>query len=241
MGSPLHDICCASIPADCLPVLSPLRCASDIRVTLIGERAWVHWQPGDEEVLASLLAAPGVALYRQRDGKWYRHGRHLPSFDVPTDAKSRRLDEVLTPAPVRATPVSLVGLEAVQAHLVRDSRPRATTAVRCSLNPLAEWAEHATSVRLTQIQAGRTGDWVLLLGAGLPALPGSERFWGQRILVPLGYAVQPRLPEAALVEAFGLEDTVILLLTQTHAQLIPQSAFQPLTRAGIRMALQEAP
>src|SRR5438105_13887902 len=91
----------ACIPAASLSVLAELRCTPGIRVALLADRAWVHWEAGDEAVLFRLLAVPGVALYRFRDGLWYRHDHALPAFDVPGELPTQRLDQVLMPAPVR--------------------------------------------------------------------------------------------------------------------------------------------
>src|SRR5439155_7845620 len=108
MNSGFDPVCCACIPAERLPVLSELRCEPGIRVTLAGERAWVRWEPGNEAVLFRLLAVPGVTFYRYQDGLWYRHDQSLPSFGLSDDLPTQRLDEALTPAPLRPEPSPLV-------------------------------------------------------------------------------------------------------------------------------------
>ncbi|MCI0464450.1 MAG: hypothetical protein L0Z62_46550 [Gemmataceae bacterium] len=239
MSSGFGAICCACIPAASLPVLADLRCEPDIRVTLADERAWVRWEPGNETLLSRLLALPGVTFYRYRDGLWYRHDQSLPSFGLPDDLATQRLDEVLTPAPLRPEPPPLAPFQPKPACLVLDRRPRPTSAVLCHLPELAKWADRATSRSLASIRAARLGERILLLGERLPLLEPSERFWGRRILAPLGYSLEPALPEDALAEAFGLEAAEIVLVRWQDAQIVSRSALQPLTRSGIRLALAE--
>jgi hypothetical protein len=239
MNSVFDRVCCAYIPAESLPVLADLRCEPGIRVALAGERAWVRWEPGNEAVLFRFFAVPGVTFYRYQDGLWYRHDQSLPSFGLPDDLPTQPLAEVLTPAPLEPEPSPLAPIQPKQACLVLDQRPRPTSAVLCRVTELAKWADRATSRSLASIQAARSGERILLLGERLPLLERSERFWGRRILAPLGSSLEPALPESALAEAFGLEAEEIVLVRWQDAQIIPQGALEPLTRSGIRLALAE--
>ena len=267
MNSVFDQVCYACIPAESLPVLVELRCEPGVRVALDGERAWVRWEPGNEAVLLRLLAVPGAAFYRFRDGLWYRHGQYLPSFGVPDDMPTQRLDQVLTPAPVRPEPFTLALVQPKPARLVFDQRPRQTSAVLCRLTELAGWANRATRRTLASIRAARwpekgvrhllperpggcfaqkvpdpffrPGTRILLLGERLPLLERSERFWGQRVLVPLGYSLEPALPESALAEALELKAEEIVLVRPQEVQIVSGGALQPLTRSGIRLALGE--
>ncbi len=155
MNSVFDQVCYACIPAESLPVLAELRCEPGVRVALAGERAWVRWEPGNEALLIRLLAVPGVAFYRFRDGLWYCHGQYLPSFGLPDDMPTQRLDQVLTPAPVRTEPFTKALVQPKQARLVLDQQPRRTSAVLCHLTELASWANRATSRTLASIQAAR--------------------------------------------------------------------------------------
>src|SRR5437660_298066 len=94
----LDQVSCASLPQTALPFLADFRRREDIQIGLEGNRAWVRWSPGDREILLRLLPIPGVQLYFSKNDTWYRHGRHLPSFDVPDELTIRPLSAVLTPA-----------------------------------------------------------------------------------------------------------------------------------------------
>jgi hypothetical protein len=133
--------------------------------------------------------------------------------------------------------VQILSLQPITLSLVHDHRPRHTTGLLCGLSELGRWADGATTARIVSIQAARAGDQVLLLGGKLPLLSGSERFWGERVLVPLGFRAEPALPERALLEAVGAGEDDLLLLGSQGAELVSRKAFQPLTRAGIRLAL----
>jgi hypothetical protein len=267
MAVPLDEVCCASLPLASLPVLAELRCEPGVVVRLDGERAWVCWPPAEERVLRRVLPVAGVELYLVRGGSWYRHGHRVPSFHLPVEGEMVPLYQVLTPAPFQAEPPSAAPLPPHRLRLVRDDRPRTTTALACALADLARWAETATTAQLASIQGTRCGSRVLLLGQRLPALtsggvdprvhstsggvdprrpdrrdePGGsseegQRFWGTRLLVPLGLRVEPALPEPVLLDALRVSEQELLVLDPRGGEVIPQDAFRPLKRAGVRRA-----
>src|SRR4051794_34003222 len=64
----LDQVCCASLPLAALPALADLRRDPDIRVAVVGARAWVRWEAGDESVLRRVLPLRGVELFAQHEG-----------------------------------------------------------------------------------------------------------------------------------------------------------------------------
>jgi hypothetical protein len=238
MTQPAHalDACCARIDAAALPLLAALRLHPAVRVRLRDPAAWVYWPAGDREVLYQVLAIGGAQLYEQRAGIWYRPGCRLPAFDVPAGGEALPLAGLLVPAAVaaqaRAAPVQPVDLK-----LVRDSQPRPTRALCCRLAELAAWAEYATSRQLAGLQAAidEVGQ-VLVLGETLPPLPTGTRFWGGRLLVPLGWRIEPDCGPEALCQAAGLGPDEMGLWTDAGVEALDRAAFRPLTRAGVRLA-----
>lgn len=226
----------ARLPRSALAVLADLRPLPGVTVTLAGEQVWVRWPIGDERVLTRLLPVAGVELYVERAGLWYRHDRYLPSFEVPPGGKTIGLAEAVLPEPLRPDDVPDRPIQPVTLSLVRDEHPRQTTGMLCLLAELGRWADGATTARLAAVRAARLGEQVLLQGRNLPLVPGGERFWGEHVLAPLGFRADPPLPERALLEAAGAGEDDLLLLTSSGAELLSSGAFQPLTRAGIRLA-----
>ena len=66
------------------------------------------------------------------------------------------------------------------------------------------------------------------------------RFWGETVLVPTGFRPEPDLPAAALRAALGVAADELLVLDETGAEVIPRAAFEPLTRAGVRLGVRDA-
>jgi hypothetical protein len=224
------------LPRQGLAALAGLRHDPSVRVVVAGEQAWVFWEPGQEEVLERVLPLTGAALYTRRDGVWYPLGAHLPAFEVPAENEALPLHRVLVPEAVQ--PEFPTG-EEIWPHLLRlerDDRPRPTRALRCALSALASWADTATSAQLAGIRAARCANLVLLLGDDLTLLEGAERFWGERLLVPLGYRPWPSLPEDVLLEALGIPEGELLVLNAEGGEVISVDVFQALTRTGIRLA-----
>lgn len=238
MGPTLEQVCCASLPATALAVLADLRRSGGIRVTLAGERAWVRWRVESDAVLERVFPVPGVELFERRDGRWYRPGHHLPAFDVPLrdDDEGQALGSVLVPDRIVAPPPGRMSAPPARFRLVRDDRARASSALTCGLDLLAHWAETATTVQIAALSAARDDDRVLVMGRNLPPLTGGERLWGTRVLVPLGYRPEPDLSERALRRVFEVEQDTLLWLRADGVEFVPDEAFRPLSRAGIRLA-----
>jgi hypothetical protein len=252
MATPLDEVCLASLPAAALPALAPLRCHPDVEAWRSGERLWVLWPAGSSDVLHRLLPVAGLELYTRREGLWYRLGRRLPAFEVVLTKETMPLHRLLTPAPCQpeAPPANHASggvyprrdqpggshAATVALRLVREEKPRLTTALRCELVQIGKWSERATSAELAAVRGAYSGNRVLLLGGRLPPLPG-ERFWGERVLLPLGQRAEPDLPESALREVLGLAEGEIAVLDQEGVDIVPAGALRPLTRAGVRLAL----
>jgi hypothetical protein len=236
MTDALASTSCARLPAASLGRLGALRACPDLRALAAGEHLWLFWPAGQAELARAILAVGGAELLSHEAGTWRRLGAHLPAFDVPDPAQARALSSLLFPAPVTPVPPGERAWQPVALTLVRDASPRAASALRVSLGELGRWADGATTHALEAVQGAVQGDEVLLRGPRLPALRG-ERYWGQQILLPLGYRAEPALAEGVLRSALGLQAGEVALLTHEGAEVIPQEAFGPVTRAAVRLAV----
>jgi MoxR-vWA-beta-propeller ternary system domain bpX2/FtsH ternary system domain X7 len=237
MTGRLNDICCASIPREALPLLADLRTSSDLRAHRRGERVWLRWPPGAEEILRCVLPINGADVFALRDGLWYRPGRSLPVFDVPDDADSKTLLHLLVPAPFEAAgQPDRKDWQPVPLRLVRDGQPHHTSALECGATELLRWADDATTHAIGSVEVAACKERVLMLGARLPPLADAARFWGQSLFLPLGFRPEPNLPESVLREALVLLPDEIVFLREDRAEVVGRSVFRPATRAGIRRA-----
>lgn len=78
------------------------------------------------------------------------------------------------------------------------------------------------------------------MGSSLPAIAGAIRFAGTRLFVPLGFRLEPVVSELLILEALGAHGDELALMTDSAIDVIPTSAFAPLSRAGIRLAEVES-
>lgn len=250
----LEHATCARIPSEALATLASLRRSEGISVVFEGEHhAWVSWEPGDDRVLRAILPVEGVELYERRGPAWHRAGRRLPSFDGPPQGEPIPLSRAVTPASFSAEAPRGESAGALTLGLWRDGRPRPTTAAFVPVAALGRWADSAPSSEIGAIRGAILGGSALLLGRDLPHWPGSTRYWGNQILVPLGFEVRPTLPEATLLEALGNPGRELLRIVPDGpvradsdglplaVEAIPIEAFRPLTRAGVRLALLGVP
>ena len=224
----------ARIPADALPLLGRLRAYASVEVRPEGTHAWVRWDEAGFEILRALLPVERAEFFERVDKLWHRCGHSLPAFNLPGDG-FLPLASVLTPAAAALIAPDTETLPRVLLALKRCNQPRPASAMLCSAEALAAWADMATQSELAALQAAHSGELVLLLGERLPALTRAERFWGERLLCPLGWAPDPALPESALIEALQLAGHELALLRPGALEIIPRDALRPLTRASARL------
>jgi hypothetical protein len=234
----LNQVGCACVPEAALGVLAGLRREPGVVVSLRRGEAWVRWPPGQTSVLAKLLPVPGVRLYVRGDALWYAVGHRLPSFEVPEGLEDDEvsLSAAIVPEPIPLTTPSRREWEPVSVRLVRDDQARPASAVCCRLESLSAWAELATSAQFEDLEAAHDGDRVLIRGRTLPPIADSARFWGGRLLIPLGFRVEPDLPVLALLRSFGADSDDLVIVDETGIELVPETALRPLSRASLRLA-----
>jgi hypothetical protein len=236
MDSPFDRVCAAWLPQTHLKFLAGVRCRTDVSVITSGERAWVTWPTGIEEVWQALLPAPACEFYQEHNGLWYKLGSRLPATGFPPKGEAKSLDAVLFPAPAQAELPPALAAKPVRLTLVADDKVRPTAALRCSITDLQDWADRATTKELADCRAASCGESIFLRGSRLPAVLGAKRYWGERVWIPLGFRPEPNLPETALRAAAEVSLGEILVLTQQGAEAVPEDAFAPVMRAGLRLS-----
>lgn len=239
VADPWGEVSAARVPAAALAALAPLRNREDVRVLPAPGAVWVRWPAGRTEVVHCLLPVAGVEFFVPRNGGWCRFGHRLPTADAPPAGEGRSVATVLGLAPVEPVEPGDTPAPPVPLRVVRGGPPQPVTALACRVGDLAPWADRATTAELERVRAARAGDQAVLLGSNLPAVPNAVRYWGDDLLVPLGFRPDPDLPPAALRAAVGAAADELVVLDESGAERIPRAAFHPLTRAGLRLARRE--
>jgi hypothetical protein len=237
-GDAWSHVRAARLPAAGLAALAAVRTRPGVAVCVEGDVAWVTWEEDGAAVVSCLRAAPGVEFFERRGGRWHRFGCRLPTDEGPPTTGAVPLDRAVTPARIDAVPPPTRVGRPVPLRVARGGAPQHATALRCDDHALARWADAATTAELAAVRAARCGGRALLLGDRLPVVPGGERFWGGRVLVPVGFRPDPPLPEGVIRAACGAETDELLVLDERGAAVIPDRAFAPLTRAGVRLAMK---
>lgn len=236
---PLDDASFAIIPAASLALLAPLRDVAGVTVALDASTARVAFPAGQRAVLERLLCAPGVELYSRVENAWHRAGSSLPAFDLDTRGSFIPLARALTPSRVEAEIAPQLRVTPLALTLARSEKPRECTAALYDQRALCAWADMASSRVIESFRAARQGERVLLMGANPPWIDDAQRFWGERVLCPLGFELTPPAPESAICEALGLREGEIVVVGEIGGDVIPAAAIGPCTRAGLRLAAKE--
>jgi hypothetical protein len=231
------EVCAARLPLEALPRLASLRGRPGVRIAVDGDRAWLRWTAGDAAVFYQVFSVAGADFFAWRDGQWYPSSSRLPIALHGFDSSMRPLEREIFPQPVQPQPPPVDAVDPVELSLVHDRTVRKTTAMRCPLAALGKWIEQALSADLSGIRAARTADDLLLLGPALPWAAESVRYWGDRLLVPLGFRVEPAFGETTLLEACGIGEDEIAVFDRHGMEVVPELALAPLTRADYRLAL----
>jgi hypothetical protein len=239
MHTPVNDVTLARVSRSSLGRLGPLRCEPGVEVAPVGDVCWLRWEPGTDRVLRAVMPLPGAELFAFRRGQWRRLGQSVPAFDVPDGLDYQPLSHILFPAPVVPIPPRPGALRPAALRLVPDATMRPTTALLADIDNVATWADGVPDVRLAALRGAVRGTRLLLVGSRLPTIAGDERFWGGRVLVPLGLRPDPALPESALREVAGIGDEELLILRPDGCTAMPAAALVPLSRAGLRLAARE--
>ncbi len=232
----------ASLPATALGAIADLRRAPGLLVLVKEDRAWLRWDGTDPSLAHRLMSVPGAVLYARGDDElWREPGRRLPSFGLPLDGPGfTTLVHAIVPEPIDPVTPPKSCHESTVLRLERDDRERPATAMVCELAQLSTWADSALSAEFASVSAAVCGGQVILRGrpANLPVIVGSKRFWGLRLLVPLGWRIEPALPERAILRAVCADDDDLLLVIPPGlVEPVPLDAFAPLTRASLRLAI----
>ena len=151
------------------------------------------------------------------------------------------IDRVLFPAPMSAIQPTTNAIEPRRLGVQRDDQPRATTALLCPVAALLAWSDDVPGVQLQKLRAASMGKQLLVIGAALPLLPTGARFWGKRVLLPLGVRAEPELPESALIEAAGLANDELLLHHDDVWEAVPTVCLERVTRAGLKLLARGTP
>jgi hypothetical protein len=226
----------ARVPLAALPRLARLRDRPDIRVVTADGVAWVRWTSSRADAVRALRPAPGVTFFRVENSVRFPFGSRLPTSEAPpTD--DRPLSSILLPAATEPTPPDEFLPPRVSLQLVRGGGPQPATALVCPLESLRQWADTATTAELAAFTGLMSGGRAVLFGAKLPAIPDATRFHGAGVLIPLGFRLDPDLPPSLIREAVGAAGDEVVLLTADGCDRIPRDRAEPLTRAGLRLAL----
>ncbi len=238
-----HDwsvVTAARLPASGLGCLAAVRHRQEVRVTVGADGfAWVQWPAGPlaDEVVSALRPAAGVEFYGRHGGDWRRFGSRLPSGVTPPTDAGRVLAEVLTPVAVVPVLPTVGTIQRLGIELARDDVPRPATALRCTLRALAAWADFATTRQITGVRAAASAGEVLSLGT-LPPIPSAQRYWGDGVHLPLGFTLRPALTAASVREVLQAAADDLIFWHADGVEVVPQAAFETVTRAGVRLAAE---
>lgn len=230
----------ARLPTESLSALAPLRNRDEIQVFLGMGECWVTWGESPLHIVSLLLSVPGVEFAFEEKGRWFRVGSRLPLSSGPPKQLGQKLSQVLMPCRFAAEPPESDPIpDRLPLMLVHGGLPQRVTAIRCTLKELLRWSEDATSFQLRALRAAYCEENVLLLGRDLPPIANAARFWGDDLLLPVGCRVEPELPVAMVRAIFDTSEDEVLLLEEAGGEKIGRELFQPLTRAGLRLASRE--
>jgi hypothetical protein len=229
----------ARLPAAALAALADLRPRPDLYVLPDGDHCWLRWERDSQAITLRLLPVAGATLFERRGDLWFPAGKLLPVAGVPDDRHPgwKHFAAIVLPAKIEPHREALAGWSTVGLRLVPGGDPRLATALRSPFPAVRAWCDTVTNAEMARYRAAWHDNEVLLVGDNPPSLTPGRRYHGQRVLLPLGFTLDPPLPLPALVEILELAAGEMALLDEGGVEIVEESQLVPLTRAAVNRCL----
>ncbi|VTR97491.1 hypothetical protein [Tuwongella immobilis] len=230
----------AVIPRAAADQLAAFRTHADLRYRIIHEAVWLFWSQPNRAWMETLLAVAGARFFVPQSERWHVWGESLPTSEVPDSSEARPLDGLVIPGVLTSIPASEFPIPRERLQLVPDTigKPRPISAMLVELSSLARWAEQTIGTDLARFRAAISRDRVILRGRDLPLIGEEVRFWGERLLLPLCWTLEPTWDERTLLELWQVDASEIVLLQTSEVVRISLESFQPLSLGGLRLEMR---
>lgn len=239
----------ARLPAAHLAALAEVRDRTGLQAALEGEQVWVDLQGVSASTLGRLKPIPRIEFFlREQSGLLRKTGSRLAVDALPA-LQWQPLHELLSielPPPRFASTVR--GRSPLR--LVRDDRPRASSAILTTLGVLADYVDGAPAIRLSPLRFAAAEDGrVLIVGQPVPPLEGEHYWVSGEIAVRSGWRLAPVCDPVVLQELVQLSAGDVALFRPVEAQaaedvgqftvrIVAASDFVPVTRGAVRATMK---
>jgi|GEM_PF-6567570 len=246
MNAPDHPLLTARIALAHVAALSPFRAEASVRSCVQGESLWLRWPGALNALTRRVLATPGAQLFDHGEWGWSAHNSHFPC-EVPADDEFRAIADVVSPQQISTEShgdKASYGLPKLTLELVRSTQHEETSAALLSLARLYAWVRATPEVVWQSWRVCWLKQTALVLAprgkvVKLDVPPQHvQRFWGSRVLLPSGFALSPKLPDALTLALLEAGTGEIALVQKRGVSLVPRASFGAITRAGLRLAIQ---
>jgi hypothetical protein len=239
-ASNLNQAWAVELPRDSARALAPLRMLAGLEVAADGAAAWLRGTALDDALRIRLLSLPANnRFWRDAAGQLTPWGCITPVGHLPAvDWQPLRAWQAVE-LPARGWPADPP--QAVRLKLVRDAGEQPGGALLMPWHLWAAYVEHAPQVRLDPLAFALDSESrVIVRGAWLPALPGTQLSDQQGILVPAGWGWMLRLDPQAVRSLFSLADGECAFWPQSDRwERITAEAWVKATRAAVRETTRE--
>ncbi|HVU65032.1 MAG TPA: hypothetical protein VHC70_13710 [Phycisphaerales bacterium] len=236
------------------PAAAGLRAFAGVDVCPTADALWLRGPCDGAAIERTMWLIPGLRYRIDAAGKLVPWGNLLPVARLPEGAWMP-LSEFLQPAfAAPALPGQVA--DRVTLRCVRTAREEPPALLLLDAATWAHYIDHAPAIRLARLQfALSSAGAVLVRGTPLPSLPGTPFTLDAAIACPCGYTWSPAVKASALSESLQLQKEEIALLAwhqrpadvppldagTLSCQVIPASAWIPVSRSAVRISLQGLP
>lgn len=216
-----------------------LRLRAGVEVLVQGAEVWIRGGPLDDPVETELRTLPCVARYALLpDDSLVAWEERIPSGRLP-EGSWTPIAAWLKPTPQHAAS-SGPPPSKVTPRLVRDDAEREAAILVVRGETLAAWAETAPASRLKPLAFAVCEDGrVLVKGKPLPSLPGRRCAEEGDIVVPCGWAFEPKVDAAVMREVLGLAPGDLALFAEDGTwERVDREAFVRTSRSAVRSSIE---
>lgn len=223
-----------------LAAAAALRTYRGVEACQIADALWLRGPRDAGPLERAMWLLPGERFHLTEKSQLIPWNHLLPVTPAPAGPWLPLSTETLPTLAPAALPASNTGQ--VPLRLVRVAQEQPASLLLLALPTWSNYVDTAPTIRLSRLRFAQSNQaQILVAGAPLPALPGTPCTLSSGIALPCGWAFSPAVRAETLAELLALaKDDIALFSPDAAYDLIPATAWQPVSRSAVRISADSA-
>lgn len=236
-NEPLKRIACLTLAES--EALALLRLEPTLEIAVAEKHLWVRGDFAHCETKLTHLRV--VEIFEELpDDLLGISGSKVPVRKLPSDLAWRPISEA-TRLRLGQSAYPGTAEDGIPLRLIRSEIVRPIRMLSLKLAAFSQWVGSSPSIRFRDLTFACSIDGqVLVRGNPVPPLPGRRYVLEDGLAMPAGFALDPPLPVSVVRRLFDTNRAAVIRFEEdAEVEVIEDSVFVPVTRAGVRMTLKQ--